>query len=42
MSEDQREETLRTLEQQFGDRVKRGPSRGEEPGTEEALAPSSR
>jgi FAD/FMN-containing dehydrogenase len=38
MSEDQREETLRTLEQQFGDRVKRGPSRGEEPGTEEALA----
>jgi hypothetical protein len=38
MSEDQREETLITLEQQFGNRVKRGPIRGEEPGTEDVLA----
>jgi hypothetical protein len=38
MSEDQREEALRALEQSFGERVKRGPIRAEEPGTEEALA----
>ena len=38
MSEDQRGEALRALEQLFGDRVSRGPIRGEEPGPEEALA----
>ena len=38
MSEDQREEILRTLEQSFGDRLKRGPVREKEPGTEDALA----
>jgi FAD/FMN-containing dehydrogenase len=38
MSEGQREETLITLEQQFANRVKRGPIRGEEPGTEDVLA----
>jgi FAD/FMN-containing dehydrogenase len=38
MSVDQREEALRALEQQFGDRVKRGPIRGEELSTEEVLA----
>ena len=38
MSEDQREEILRTLEQSFGDRVERGPIRWEGPGTEDALA----
>jgi FAD/FMN-containing dehydrogenase len=38
MSEDQHEESLRTLEQSFGDRLKRGPIRGEEPGTEDVLA----
>jgi FAD/FMN-containing dehydrogenase len=38
MSEDQREEILRTLDQSFGDRVERGPIRWEGPGTEDALA----
>jgi hypothetical protein len=38
MSVDQREEVLRVLEQSLGDRVKRGPIRGEELSTEEVLA----
>jgi len=38
MTEARIEEALRTLEQVFGDRVKRGPVRGERPGTEDALA----
>src|SRR5215212_4779875 len=38
MSEDQREEILRALEQSFGDRLNRGPIRGEEPGTEDVFA----
>ena len=38
MSEDQHEETLRTLEQSFGNRLKWGQIRGEEPGTEGVLA----
>jgi FAD/FMN-containing dehydrogenase len=38
MSEDQREEVLRVLEQSFGDRLKRDPVGGEGSGTEEALA----
>src|SRR5215213_9717860 len=38
MSEGQREEILRTLEQSFGDRVERGPIRWKGPGTEDALA----
>jgi FAD/FMN-containing dehydrogenase len=38
MSEAQREEALRALEHVFGERGKRGSIRGEEPGTEDALA----
>jgi FAD/FMN-containing dehydrogenase len=38
MSEDQREEILRALERSFGDRLKRGSIRGEEPGTEDVSA----
>jgi FAD/FMN-containing dehydrogenase len=38
MSEDQREEALRTLGHSFGDRVKLGSIRGEWPGTEDVLA----
>jgi FAD/FMN-containing dehydrogenase len=38
MSEDQHVEVLRTLEQSFGDRLKRGPNRGDQPGTEDMLA----
>ena len=38
MTEAQREDALRALEQSFGDRVRRGPVRGESLGTEGALA----
>jgi FAD/FMN-containing dehydrogenase len=38
MTEARLEETLRTLEQSFGDRLKQGPARGKRPGTEGALA----
>ena len=38
MSEVQREDILRVLERSFGDRLKRGPIRLEEPGTEDMLA----
>ncbi len=38
MTEDQREDALRTLEQSFGERLKRGPVGGEGVGTEGALA----
>src|SRR5215208_6500944 len=38
MTEARLEETLKTLEQSFGDRLKQGPARGKRSGTEGALA----